>query len=179
MGRKRKILDPSKEWKRADLAITHRLKEPIVGVPDLTEEQVFEVSSALMAAGFSDQGAKVKDRILIALANAIDYQKTPYKPYVFKKLRRDTLGCARSRGPHQKALVRYLLIYSLFWAWRQEFGQEPKINRKIAQGDWEKNTTPFVAFAKPILAAAKIYKVIDNLNTYLAYERALLEEAQK
>jgi hypothetical protein len=179
MGRKRKILDPSKAWKRADLAITQRLQEPIVGVPDLTVEQVEEVSSALMAACFSDEGAQVKSQILAALANTIEYQKTPYKPYVFKKLRRDTLGCARSKGPHQKEAARFLLIGTLFWAWRHEFGQEPKINRKIVQYDWQTRTTPFVAFATSILAVAKIYKVIDNLNAYLAHERTLQGQSPK
>jgi hypothetical protein len=173
MGRKRKPIDPSKYWKRGDLAITRRLKEPISDGVQLTQAQMDEVDDALISAGFPRNRTRPRNLILAALSHALDYQKTPYKPYVFKKLTRDTFGTDRPKGPHQKIRIRILLISALFLAWRIAFQKEPRINRKIVQKDKRTVRTDFVVFAAQILAMAKIGKVEDNLNQYRIHERSV------
>jgi len=173
MGRKRKPIDPSKEWQRGDEAITQRLGEPISNGAPLSQAKIAEVDDALITAGFASNRTRPRNLILAALANTLEYQKTPYKPYVFKKLTRITFGTDRPKGPHQKVHARRLLISALFLAWRTAFQKEPRINRKIVQKDLRTTRTPFVVFAAQILAIAKIGKVEDNLNHYRVHERSV------
>ena len=172
MGRKRKSLNPSQYYQRGDLALNQRLNEPIVDPAPLSKEQIDEVEDALIAAGFAQNRTRPRNLILAALANTLDYQKVPYKPYVFKKLTRATFGADRPKGAHQKEHARMLLIAAIFLAWRIAFKEEPRVSRKIVQKDLRTIRSPFVVFAGQILTLAKIGKVEDNLNAFLAYERA-------
>lgn len=171
MGSKPKPLHPASHWVRGDEAISQRLNERFTEHP-LTPDQITEVDDALISASFTSNRTRPKNLILVALANALDYLATPYKPYVFKKLTRDTFGANRPYGPHQKLRARLLLGAALFQAWRLGHGTEPRINRKIVEKDKRTVRTPFVIFAAQILAIAKIGKVEDSLMLYRSFERA-------
>ena len=171
MGRQAKTLDPATHWERGDEAITIRLTERHTE-KTLTNDQVVEVDDAFITAGFASNRTRPKKLVLGALTNALDYLATPYKPYVFKKLTRDTFGTERPHGPHQMLRVRLLLCAALFQAWRLDHQSEPRINRKIVQKDKRTTRTPFVIFAAQILAIARIGKVEDSLMLYRSYERA-------
>ena len=148
-----------------------RINEPFY-TPPLSSEQIAKVDDALIAAGFGPKRTRQKNLIVSALANAIDYQEVPYKPYAFKELTRDSFGAACSAGPHDKELARLLLMHSLFLAWRMSFDKKPTISRKITAKDHKTIRSPFVLFAESILALARIGKVEDNLATYKSYEAA-------
>ena len=172
MGRKRKPINPSLYWRRADLAITQRLNEPFV-TKQLSAQDLAEVNDAMIAAGFPKNKLRPRALILSALANAKDYRQTPHKPYTWKKLTRTSFGATRARGNQHNAALRFFLIAALFLAWRIAFGKEPRINRKIVKKDLHTIKTPFVVFAAQILAIVNIRKVEDNLNWYRIYERAV------
>jgi hypothetical protein len=148
-----------------------RINEPFY-TPPLSSEKIAQVDDALIAAGFGPKRTRPKNLIVSALANAIDYQEVPYKPYTFQQLTRDSFGAARSAGPHQKELARLLLIHSLFLAWRMSFDKKPTISRKITAKDPKTIRSPFVVFAQSILALAGIGKVEDNLAIYKSYAAA-------
>ena len=172
MGRKRKPINPSLYWRRADLAITQRLNDPFI-TKQLSAQDLAEVDDAMIAAGFPKKKLRPRTLILSALANAKDYRQTPHKPYTWKKLTRTSFGANRTRGNQDNAALRFFVIAALFLAWRLAFGKEPRINRKIVRKDRHTIKTPFVVFAAQILAMVNIRRVEDNLNLYRIYERAV------
>jgi hypothetical protein len=172
MGRRRKPINPALHWKRGDLAITQGLVEPIF-TPQLSAHDIAEVDDVLISAGFPKNRMRARKLILTALANAQDYKKTPHKSYVRKKLTRASFGASRPRGRRQNIELRMMLIAALFIAWRITFKKEPRVNRKIVKKDLRTVRTPFVAFAAPILALAKVGQIEENLTWYRSYEKAV------
>jgi hypothetical protein len=73
MGRKRKPINPSKHWKRSDLAVAHRLNEPISNGTLLTQAQIDEVDDALISAYFPRNRTRPRNLILAALSHVLDY----------------------------------------------------------------------------------------------------------
>jgi hypothetical protein len=150
----------------------NRLKEPITD-PILLPSQVERVREALDSAQIHIYRHNIEGRISIALANAIEYKNNRFKPYTHRKLTKNSFGAARKKGAHSQELVRLMLIHSLFWAWRKEFKREPTINRKIVTKDQTTIRSPFVVFARDILAIANIGKPEDHMATYRSYEDAI------
>lgn len=163
-----------KDWgPRGDLALS-RLSEPFIK-PSLSDELQEKVKLALDGARILGRRSQLEERLINAIAQAIDYKTHPYKPYNFKKLTKVSFGTSRTRGPRQKELVRFYLIHTLFWIWRKYFRLEPTISRKIVTGDEHTQRSPFVSFARDILLIAGIRKVEDNLTRYRSYEKATLK----
>lgn len=165
------IKNDVRQYVAGDIAM-QRLREPIMEYP-LSADQRRQIKDALDSAGIYKNRHQIEQRLSTALSNAIEYTKNPYKPYLYKKLTKITFGTTRSRGAHQKELIRLHVVHVLFWVWRNAFGTEPTISRKITAKDSATMRSPFVIFAAEVLAMAKIGKPEDHLTLYRSYEDAV------
>jgi hypothetical protein len=173
MPKKTKVLNQKAWGPSGDLAM-RRLAEPFFN-PSLSDNLQKRVRFALDNAGILKYRNQIEERLINAIAQAIDYKTHPYKSYNFKKLTKVSFGTSRTRGPRQKELVRFYLMHALFSIWRKYFQIEPTISRKIVTGDEHTQRSPFVSFAHDILLIAGIRKVEDNLTRYRSYEKATLK----
>jgi hypothetical protein len=133
---------------------------------------VKKIQDVLDSTNVRKHRTRIERLILIALSNALEYQKQPHKTYNGKKLTKANFGTARPKGAHQKELIRFHLICTLFWAWRTEFKLEPTINRKITKKTRDTIRSPFVVFAGEMLQIAGIGKPEEHLASYRSYEKA-------
>lgn len=143
-----------------------------IQVAALNSHQQEIVKGALDTAYIKKNRAFIEAQIFSALAHALHYQHLMHHSYSLKKLTKSSFGTSRPKGAHKKELVRFYLIACLFRVWRNEFGVEPKVNRKITKSNPDILRTPFLVFAKEILSIVGIGKPEDHISTYRSYEEA-------
>lgn len=165
------IRNDVRQYVAGDIAM-QRLRDPIMEYP-LSADQQRQIKDVLDSAGIYKNRYQIEQRLSTALSNAMEYTKNPYKPYPYKKLTKITFGTTRPKGAHQKGLIRLHVVHTMFWVWRNAFGAEPTISRKITAKDSTTMRSPFVIFAAEILAMAKIGKPEDHLSLYRSYEDAV------
>lgn len=159
------------QYETGDIAM-QRLREPIME-HSLSADQQRQIKDVLDSAGIYKNRHQIEQRLSTAISNAMEYIKNPCKPYPYKKLTKITFGTTRPKGAHQRELIRLHVIHALFWVWRNAFGVEPSISRKITAKDSATMRSPFVIFAAEILAMVKIGKPEDHLSLYRSYEDAV------
>ena len=161
-------------WSQKEVNVLVRLNEPLAE-EDLTLSETECLEDALQSAYFSKTYSQAHAQLGLALANAKAYKAKPTKPYLYKKLNRNTFGTARLRGPHNHALMRHYLISAIYRVWRNEFGVEPRISRKIVAKDHQTMRSDFVVFGAKILSIVGIGKPEEHLTLYRSYESGVYQ----
>ena len=129
------------------------------------------IRTAIKSARFPQNSQIAEDIVCRAIELVRNHRKYPTASYnEASKVTRQNHGTSRALGRKSEQEQRFLIFSALFRAWYLGFEVKPKINNRYGK------TTPFVAFAEPILMHEGIGKTIAHSEEYQSYRKRILSE---